>query len=58
MMLCSDGVSDVLDEAAISRELERMDCQQLARGCATIIQAALHAGTRDNATIIIVGIDS
>ena len=57
MMLCSDGVSDVLDEAAISRELERMDCRQLAGGCALIIQAALNAGTRDNVTVIIVGID-
>jgi PPM family protein phosphatase len=56
IMLCSDGVSDVLDCAAMSAVLGGIDRGALTQGCATFVQAALQAGTRDNVTTLLVGV--
>lgn len=51
VLLCSDGVCNELDEAQLSRL-----CAQEAAATA-IVQAALEAGGRDNATALIVSFD-
>lgn len=56
IILCSDGLSDVLDRAAMSALLGRVDRDALDRGCATFVEAALLAGTRDNVTALFINV--
>ncbi|MEM1111668.1 MAG: protein phosphatase 2C domain-containing protein [Pseudomonadota bacterium] len=52
LMLCSDGVSDVLDNAALFDILSAGG--DLQRCCNLLVQSAVDAGGRDNATAILV----
>ncbi len=50
LLLCSDGLSDVLDAGQIAAALgsgSRRDC------AASLVKQALHAGSRDNVTVVI-----
>ena len=51
LLLCSDGVSDVLDEAAIARVLEGAALDDAAQ---RLVELALEAGSRDNVTAVVV----
>ncbi|WP_183095250.1 PP2C family protein-serine/threonine phosphatase [Nocardioides stalactiti] len=50
LLLCSDGVSDVLHEAAIAMIL---DVPSLRLAATHLVQAALDGGSRDNVTAIV-----
>jgi len=47
LLLCSDGVSDVLDEPQIADLLARDDAAD------ALVRAALEAGARDNVTAVV-----
>lgn len=50
LLLCSDGLSDVLDAGQIAAALgsgSRRDCAR------RLVEEALHAGTRDNVTVLV-----
>lgn len=49
-LLCSDGLSEVLSEAAITALLE----QSAERACRALVDAAYAAGSRDNISAIVV----
>ena len=50
LLLCSDGLSDVLSEAALAMILS---VPSLRLATTNLIQAALDAGSRDNVTAIV-----
>jgi type VI secretion system protein ImpM len=50
-LLCSDGLARVLDDATIARHLAALDPNAAV---AALIGAALHAGTTDNITAVVV----
>ncbi|MEZ6147648.1 MAG: protein phosphatase 2C domain-containing protein [Planctomycetaceae bacterium] len=52
LMLCSDGVTDGLDDAAISRILSEQDSPQDA--AAALVKAAEAGGSKDNITCVVV----
>lgn len=52
-MLCSDGMTDPLDDDAIEKIMEGVPADVLAD---TLVEAALKAGTEDNVTVLTVGI--
>lgn len=51
LLLCSDGLTDVLDDAAIAAVLEEKFSSSDA--CASLITEALACGARDNVTVIV-----
>ena len=50
-MLCSDGLTDGVDDAMIADALG--DAQPSADICQKLLQCALDAGGRDNITVIV-----
>jgi protein phosphatase len=51
LLLCSDGLTDLVEEPEIERLLEQNpDCEQ---ACATLVQAALDSGGKDNVTVLL-----
>lgn len=50
LLLCSDGVSDVLDDATIGAVLGTPSRSQASAG---LVRAALNAGSRDNVTAVV-----
>jgi serine/threonine protein phosphatase PrpC len=50
LLLCSDGLSDVLDEPRIAALLAESDA---ARAAGALVRAALDAGARDNVTVVV-----
>jgi PPM family protein phosphatase len=50
LLLCSDGLSDVLDEPRIAALLAESDT---ARAAGALVRAALDAGARDNVTVVV-----
>jgi serine/threonine protein phosphatase PrpC len=51
LLLCSDGLSDLVDDDAIARTLAATPKSQDA--CAALVQLALERGGRDNVTVIV-----
>jgi protein phosphatase len=51
LVLCTDGLSDMIDDRTIARLLE--EHQDPQRACDALIDAALAAGGRDNVTVIV-----
>lgn len=51
LLLCSDGLSDMVDPAVILREMSRSDLSATVDG---LIQSALEGGGKDNITAIVV----
>lgn len=51
LLLCSDGLCGVLDDAEMAAYLR--NCTDLDATCATLIQRALAAGSRDNITVVL-----
>jgi protein phosphatase len=53
LLLCSDGLTEEVDDEAIGRVLARHDCS--AQECAeTLVAAALDGGGSDNITVLVV----
>lgn len=51
MLLCSDGLTDLVDDDAIRRSL--MECRESAEACRCLIDLALARGGKDNVTAVI-----
>jgi protein phosphatase len=51
MLLCSDGLTDCVDDDAIRRVL--IECDESAEACRRLIDLALDGGGRDNITAIV-----
>ncbi|MGN6129535.1 MAG: PP2C family protein-serine/threonine phosphatase [Nocardioidaceae bacterium] len=50
LLLCSDGLTDMVDEATLARCLAEPDRDAAADA---LVQAALEAGGRDNVTVLV-----
>jgi protein phosphatase len=53
MLLCSDGLTDCVDDDAIRRVL--VECGESAEACRRLIDLALDGGGRDNITAVVAG---
>jgi len=54
-LLCSDGLSDMLDDESISQLLQ--GCESLAEGASALIDAANDAGGKDNISVVLARVD-
>jgi len=55
LLLCTDGLTDMVDDAAIARELERGASSQEA--CRALVDLALERGGKDNVTVVVARYD-
>jgi protein phosphatase len=53
LLLCSDGLSDLVDDGAIASIL--LETTRSSVACERLVQRALDAGGRDNVTVIVAG---
>ncbi len=53
LLICSDGLTDMVDEAAIGAELGRRAFS--GEACQALVDLALERGGRDNVTVIVAG---
>jgi protein phosphatase len=51
LLLCSDGLTDLLDDEAIATIL--LETTRSSEACERLVQRALDAGGRDNVTVIV-----
>jgi serine/threonine protein phosphatase PrpC len=51
LLLCSDGLTDLVDDDAIQQVL--IDCVESAQACRRLVDLALAAGGRDNVTVVV-----
>jgi protein phosphatase len=51
LLLCSDGLTDLLDDQSIANVL--LETTQSSEACERLVQRALDAGGRDNVTVIV-----
>ena len=51
LLICSDGLTDMLDAETIARLLGTAD--NSARVCQQLVEQALEAGGRDNVTVVV-----
>jgi serine/threonine protein phosphatase PrpC len=51
LLLCTDGLTDMADEAAIARELKGADSASAA--CKALVDLALKGGGKDNVTVVV-----
>ena len=51
VLLCSDGLTDLVDDDAIRRSL--IECRESAEACRRLLDLALARGGRDNVTVVI-----
>jgi protein phosphatase len=54
ILLCSDGLTDLVAEAAIAESLSQPDREQAV---STLVRAALDAGGRDNVTVLVADVE-
>lgn len=55
LLLCTDGLTDMADDAAIAEELKRADSAEAA--CKALIDLALKGGGKDNVTVVVARYD-
>lgn len=53
LLLCSDGLTDLVDDDTITRTL--IETQTSSDACAALMQLALDSGGRDNVTVVVAG---
>jgi protein phosphatase len=53
MLVCSDGLTDCVDDDAIRRVL--VECDESAGACRRLVDLALEGGGKDNITVIVAG---
>jgi PPM family protein phosphatase len=51
LLLCSDGLTDLVDDDAIRQVL--VDCRESAAACRRLVDLALDSGGRDNVTVVV-----
>jgi len=51
LLLCSDGLTDLVDDDAIGQVL--VDCRESAEACRQLVDRALERGGRDNVTVVV-----
>ncbi len=51
LLLCSDGLTDLVDDEAIRQAL--VDCRASAEACRQLVDRALENGGRDNVTVVV-----
>jgi PPM family protein phosphatase len=51
LLLCSDGLTDLVDDDAIRQVL--IDCRESAEACRRLVDLALAAGGKDNVTVVV-----
>jgi serine/threonine protein phosphatase PrpC len=51
LLLCSDGLTDLVDDEVIRQTL--IECRESAEACGRLIDLALASGGRDNVTVVI-----
>jgi protein phosphatase len=51
VLLCSDGLTDLVDDATITRVL--LESSESSDACERLVQRALAGGGRDNVTVIV-----
>jgi PPM family protein phosphatase len=51
LLLCTDGLTDMVDEALIKEVLSREDSARSA--CSTLLDLALSNGGKDNVTVVV-----
>ena len=51
LLLCSDGLTDLVDDQAICRTL--IECRDSADACRRLVDLALTGGGRDNVTVVV-----
>jgi protein phosphatase len=51
MLVCSDGLSDMVEDTAIERVLRRIETP--GEACRELVDLALEAGGKDNITVIV-----
>jgi serine/threonine protein phosphatase PrpC len=51
LLLCSDGLTDLVEDDAIRQVL--MDCRKSADACRRLVDLALERGGRDNVTVVV-----
>ena len=51
VMLCSDGLTDLVDDESIRRVL--IDCHESAEACRRLVDLALAGGGKDNVTVVV-----
>jgi protein phosphatase len=55
LLLCTDGLTDMVDDAAIARELERRASSRAT--CQNLVDLALKGGGKDNVTVVVARYD-
>jgi PPM family protein phosphatase len=53
LLLCTDGLTDMVDDATIGAELRRQASS--GEACRALIDLALDRGGRDNVTVVVAG---
>lgn len=53
VLLCSDGLTDLVNDDAIGRVL--VECRESAEACRRLIDLALAGGGKDNVTVVVAG---
>jgi serine/threonine protein phosphatase PrpC len=53
VLLCSDGLSDLVDDEAIRQVL--VECRESADACRRLVDLALARGGKDNVTVVVAG---
>ena len=53
LLLCSDGLTDLVDDEAIRQVL--VECRESAEACRRLVDLALARGGRDNVTVVVAG---
>lgn len=53
VLLCSDGLSDLVDDEAIRQVL--VECRESAGACQRLVDLALARGGKDNVTVVVAG---
>lgn len=56
-MLCSDGLTDGLDDSQLSRGFERLDVGDLSTFAHRMVEAANRASGKDNVTVVLVAVE-
>ncbi|NOR71214.1 MAG: SpoIIE family protein phosphatase [Methylomarinum sp.] len=56
-LICSDGLTDMLDDSDIEKVMQALNIKQIEICCQNLLQAALEQGGKDNISIILLAQD-
>jgi len=58
LLLCSDGLHGVVEQAEIERILRDPECAKLSEKCQVLVEAAKEAGGPDNVTVVLLRVST